>query len=498
MGLIAKNIIKKLSLYILTSTFILASCGGGGGGSSPNTIPNALPIVNAGNDQTVLAGATVSLSGTANDTDGQISSIGWEQTSGISVTLTNSDSYNATFTAPTLYNETNLIFKLTVIDNDGGVGSDDVSITVSPAVSNVTIETSKKNLVYGDVYILSWTITGNGSCNIVGEIDTTVSESGSMEINALVIGEIETSISCNDVTDSVVTKTIPAFINVPDLVFANVLTRLGFEVIDGQMSGSDALLIDKLCITSLHGFYGEPDENGIAIFGNSNVPDSGVRCIYTGNENETPPLITDTTGLEYFLNLQTMRLEWQDFTTINLNENSELFFLSLWNNPITQLDVSANVLLTHLGLSATPLKTINTSTLSSLEEAAFQGGVFESLDFSQNQKLKRVYLHDNPLTDFGISNNQSSLEELWANNTDIEILDLSGFSKLNYIILQESENLTYTNVYGVNNNEIPFRFYFTNCPNLSEIIVYNAEAFEAKRNTTGFYLDDHIVFVEGP
>ena len=487
---------NKLSTYILL-TFILASCGGGGS-SSPNTIPNSLPIVNAGNDQTVIAGDIVNLSGTANDTDGQISSIGWEQTSNISVTLTNSDSYNATFTAPATNNETNLVFKLTVTDNDGGMGSDDTNITVLPGVSNVAIEINKNKVAYGDIYILSWTITGNGSCNIVGEIDTSVSESGSMEITALTIGEIEISITCNDISDSIFIKTIPEFINVPDSVFADVLTRLGFEVIDGQMSGSDALLIERLCITSIYGFYGETDENGIAIFDNSNVPDSGVRCIYTGNGNETPPLISNTTGLEYFLNLQTMRLEWQEFTNINLSENDELFFLSLWNNPITQLDVSKNELLTHLGLSATPLKTVNTSTLSNLEEAAFQGGVFESLDFSQNQKLKRLYVDDNPLTNFGISNNQSSLEELWANNTNIETLDVSGFNKLRYIILNDSENLTYANVYGVDDFTVPFRFYFTNCPNLGEIIVYDVEAFEAARNTTGVYLDDHIVFVEGP
>ena len=81
-----------------------------------------------------------------------------------------------------------------------------------------------------------------------------------------------------------------------------------------------------------------------------------------------------------------MRLEWQDFTTINLNENSELFLFSLWNNPITELDVSANVF--NFWVYQKHLKTIDTSKLSNLEEAAFQGGVFESLDFSQNQKLK--------------------------------------------------------------------------------------------------------------
>ena len=39
---------KKLTLYILTSTFILASCGGGGGGgsSTPSAPSNPAPTVN--------------------------------------------------------------------------------------------------------------------------------------------------------------------------------------------------------------------------------------------------------------------------------------------------------------------------------------------------------------------------------------------------------------------------------------------------------------------
>ena len=55
---------KKLSLYILTSTFILASCGGGGGGggSAPVAPSNPAPTVNfSASSSSVATGTTVTL-----------------------------------------------------------------------------------------------------------------------------------------------------------------------------------------------------------------------------------------------------------------------------------------------------------------------------------------------------------------------------------------------------------------------------------------------------
>ncbi|MDC1241358.1 hypothetical protein N8Z97_00895 [Gammaproteobacteria bacterium] len=55
---------KKLSLYILTSTFILASCGGGGGGgsSTPSAPSNPAPTVNfSASSSSVATGTTVTL-----------------------------------------------------------------------------------------------------------------------------------------------------------------------------------------------------------------------------------------------------------------------------------------------------------------------------------------------------------------------------------------------------------------------------------------------------
>ena len=59
-----QNIMKKLSLYILTSTFILASCGGGGGGggSAPVAPSNPAPVINLSiSSSSVVTGTEVTL-----------------------------------------------------------------------------------------------------------------------------------------------------------------------------------------------------------------------------------------------------------------------------------------------------------------------------------------------------------------------------------------------------------------------------------------------------
>jgi hypothetical protein len=286
------------------------------------------------------------------------------------------------------------------------------------------------------------------------------------------------------------------------------MDRAGWPVISGQMRGEIALAVDMVCITSLQGFYGEADENGTAIFDNNSVPDYGVRCAYTPEGD----YITDTAGLEYFLNMRTIRLEHQKPTTVNFNGLEDIHLLSLWGIPVSSIDLSTNSGMVYLGLSETSLTTVDTSNMPLLEEAALQQSDannvpyvtshgtevpgFNKLDFSQNTMLKRVYLHSNPLKNFGISQNNSSLQELWARNTNVETLDLSGISSLNYVILSKSSSLQKLNLVGVNHGNVPFRLYLENVPLLGEVMVNDAASYEQARNTSGVSVDSHVVFVE--
>lgn len=125
---------NSLRLSVLMSLIMVASCGGSSGGSSaPPSEPtsNLPPTVNAGQDQTVDEGTEVSLSGTAQDSDGSIQSYSWEQNSGLAVTIADANTANASFTAPFVDASEVLQFQLTVTDDDGATASDNISITVN-------------------------------------------------------------------------------------------------------------------------------------------------------------------------------------------------------------------------------------------------------------------------------------------------------------------------------------------------------------------------------
>ena len=99
---------------------------------------NILPVADAGVEQTVIEGATVTLDGSgSSDSDGSIVSWTWEQTEGTHVDITNPTAPSATFTGndgtplDVDVNGETLFFKLTVTDNKGGERSDVVAIKVT-------------------------------------------------------------------------------------------------------------------------------------------------------------------------------------------------------------------------------------------------------------------------------------------------------------------------------------------------------------------------------
>ena len=99
----------------------------------PTNIP---PVANAGPDQTVTAGTTVSLSGArSSDPDGRVVSYAWTQIEppSIHVILTGTNTVNASFPAPNALAGNTVVFRLTVTDDDGATHQDTVRVTIRPA-----------------------------------------------------------------------------------------------------------------------------------------------------------------------------------------------------------------------------------------------------------------------------------------------------------------------------------------------------------------------------
>ncbi|MBZ4396515.1 discoidin domain-containing protein [Myxococcus sp. AS-1-15] len=101
-----------------------------------NTPPNQPPVANAGADRTVvLPNAGITLTGSATDSDGSITSYAWTQVSGPTASLSGANTPSLSVSALAAGT---LVFRLTVTDDDGATHSDDVTVTVSNPTTTLT------------------------------------------------------------------------------------------------------------------------------------------------------------------------------------------------------------------------------------------------------------------------------------------------------------------------------------------------------------------------
>ena len=98
---------------------------------------NAAPTANAGTNQTVNEGDTVTLGGSGSDPDPEDTTLSyvWTQTAGPTVTLGDATAATTTFTAPDVSADAALVFSLTVVDSHG-TSSPPAAVTVTVTVPN--------------------------------------------------------------------------------------------------------------------------------------------------------------------------------------------------------------------------------------------------------------------------------------------------------------------------------------------------------------------------
>ena len=134
---------------------------------SPITDPFEAPVAEAGPNQTVPSGATVTLDGTASTTDRRrtVMSYAWQRTGGIggSATLSDANVARPTFTADTLVAgsfDVTYIFELTVTDSDGESDTDTVTVTVEAPFAPTVLDPGDDQTVASGVTV---TLDGSGS-----------------------------------------------------------------------------------------------------------------------------------------------------------------------------------------------------------------------------------------------------------------------------------------------------------------------------------------------
>jgi hypothetical protein len=124
---------RNTLLFLFVSVLMIGCGGGSDETTTPPTSPaNVAPTANAGIDQSVNEEVLVTLSGIGTDSDGSISSYQWSQTTGTTVSMSDSASASLTFTAPSLTETTTLAFELTITDDEGSTAKDVIQVIVNP------------------------------------------------------------------------------------------------------------------------------------------------------------------------------------------------------------------------------------------------------------------------------------------------------------------------------------------------------------------------------
>ncbi len=182
----------------------------------------------------------------------------------------------------------------------------------------------------------------------------------------------------------------------------------------------------------------------------TNIPDDNFEAALSAyddipNDNQVP-----TVNIKFLTSIDVSNNAITDLTGIEDFENIEE--LTINNNAISNLNLSANTKLKKLVASSNTLTTIDVSASPLLEELIVDDNQLTNLDISANTTLKTVSVNDNQLTSLNVSNNMDLLI-INANNNDITSIDVSTNTSLEILNLAQNDLTNASDlVLGTNTN----------------------------------------------
>ena len=278
-----------------TVTIATVTIGGVQGTFSVTTDENRRPTAEAGDNQTVVEGDTVTLSGSGTDPEDDTLSYSWRQTSGTTATLSSTGVVAPTFTAPNLGANEDLVFELTVSD-DRLSGTDTVTITIEADNDAPTAEAGTKQTVdEGDTVILS----GSGTDPEGKSVTYSWHQTGGSP-----------SVSLTGSTTQTPSFTAPK---------VNTALTFTLTVSDGDLSGTDTVTItvqgDNDAPTAEAGPKQTVDEGTLVSLSGSGTHPQQKRLTYSWRQLSGTDVTLSSTGVVA-----------PTFTAPNLGANEDLVF----------------------------------------------------------------------------------------------------------------------------------------------------------------------------
>lgn len=166
--------------------------------------------------------------------------------------------------------------------------------------------------------------------------------------------------------------------------------------------------------------------------------------------------ITSTKGIEKLTSLRYLNLYNNHVSEIDLSKNTNLVMLNLTFNNISSIDLSKNTNLQQLYLNGNSISSINltnnpklidlniynnnltsidVSNLTDLKFLLLSLNKLTKINLSNNTKLEHVYLSGNNINSLTLPNNANNLTRLDLNANNLTNIDLSKLTNLNYLIV---------------------------------------------------------------
>jgi hypothetical protein len=185
--------------------------------------------------------------------------------------------------------------------------------------------------------------------------------------------------------------------------------------------------------------------------------------------------ISDLTGIEQFVNLDSLYCDSNNLSSIDLTKNIKLQFLNCNDNNLTTLNLKQNKSLEELICDNNKLVELDVSKNQVLWFLWCNNNQLEQLDLTQNLRLRKLHCESNRLSSLDISKNVL-LEGLDFAYNNIESIDATHNTKIRdfFGIYNKLTNLTLssgTSIYCNNNKLITLdvtkdiELMFLNCGN---------------------------------
>lgn len=214
---------------------------------------------------------------------------------------------------------------------------------------------------------------------------------------------------------------------VPDDVFETILIRLGYDdVLDDYVDNKNIENINKFSLSDNVNFLPINDATGIENFIN-------LDTLHCGGHK------FKTLDLSKMKELKHLYLDYGELTNLDISNNKKLQWLIASRNKINSIDFSQNPELTLVDIRTNKINTINITNNINLTRFNISQNNITSIDFSKNLKLQSLALSENPITSVINVSNHIELRTLSLSNLSLSSIDLSKNIKLTNLNLTNNQ-----------------------------------------------------------